>query len=197
MTPINIAIPESLTIQKAELQTILAGIATDEAKLAAQRKDIHVALQSITTAIAVLSGQPLPDTKSATTTEMTRKPMSAEARQRIAEGLRKSAQARASAKAAQGATPAPQEPAPAPADALVVSAAEPSAPVVTDAPVVVSAPMSLLTRLRTLRWPIPREDRERPGKGRGRDFNPRSSCCNTVCVTDTGGGRGFPSLPNL
>jgi hypothetical protein len=122
MTPINIAIPESLTTQKAELECQLAGIASEEEKLAVQRKDIQVALQSITTAVAVLSGQPLPASMGASPTA--RKPMSPEARQRIAEGLRKSAQSKAAAKAAQGAVDAPQA----------------SAPVSVDSPVVLSAP---------------------------------------------------------
>lgn len=118
MTPINIAIPESLTAQKAELESQLAGIASEEEKLAVKRKDIQAALQSITNAVAVLSGQPLPASKGATLTG--RKPMSPEARQRIAEGLRKSAQARAAIKAAKGVLPAPQATAPAVADAQVV-----------------------------------------------------------------------------
>src|ERR1035438_3283711 len=99
MTPINITVPESLTAQKTELETTLAGIASEEEKLAVQRKDIQIALNTITTGIAILSGQPLPAIKEAT--GAMRKPMSAEARQRIAEGLRKSAQAKAMAKAAQ------------------------------------------------------------------------------------------------
>jgi hypothetical protein len=117
MTPINITVPESLTNQKAELETILAEIASEEEKLAVQRKDIQIALNTITTGIAILSGQPLPVTQPATGTM--RKPMSAEARQRIAEGLRKSAQAKAMAKAAQVVASAPQAPAPEPADAPV------------------------------------------------------------------------------
>jgi hypothetical protein len=121
MTPINITVPESLTNQKAELETILAGIASEEEKLAAQRKDIQIALNTITTGIAILSGQPLPVTKEATGTM--RKPMSAEARQRIAEGLRKSAQAKAMAKAAQVVVSAPQAPSPAPADGPVPDSA--------------------------------------------------------------------------
>ena len=123
MTPIQIAVPESLTAQKVELEATLAGIASEEEKLATQRKDIQVALQSITTAVAVLSGQPLPASKVVTVTG--RKPMSPEARQRIAEGLRKSAQAKALAKAALVAAPANDSFAPAPADPLVeVSAPE-------------------------------------------------------------------------
>jgi hypothetical protein len=59
VTPINIVIPESLTAQKAELETTLTGIASEEEKLATQRKDIQTALQSISTAVAILSGQPL------------------------------------------------------------------------------------------------------------------------------------------
>ena len=55
MTPINIVIPDSLTTQKAELEITLGGIASEEEKLAVQRKDIQVALQSINTA-----GQPWP-----------------------------------------------------------------------------------------------------------------------------------------
>jgi hypothetical protein len=141
MTPINIVIPDSLTAQKAELETTLTGIASEEEKLATQRKDIQVALNAITTGIAILSGQPLPDTKPATATGATRKPMSAEARQRIAEGLRRSAQAKAMARAAQGAAPALQGSAPAPADELAeVSAPETTVEVLADAPVVVSAP---------------------------------------------------------
>jgi peptidoglycan hydrolase CwlO-like protein len=141
MTPINIVIPESLTTQKAELETTLAGIAGEEERLANQRKDIQVALQSITTAVAVLSGQTLPGTNPATTTGATRKPMSPEARQRIAEGLRRSAKAKAAAKAAQGAAPAPQVSAPEPADALVeVSAPETTAEVPADAQI--AAPVS-------------------------------------------------------
>lgn len=140
MSPINIAVPESLTTQRAELEATLAGIATEEEKLAAHRKDIQAALQSITIAVAALSGLPLPDTKPATATGTTRKPMSAEARQRIAEGLRRSAQAKAAAKAAQGSVPAPQEAAPAVANTLIVFAPETPAAKPDDAPVVVSAP---------------------------------------------------------
>src|ERR1035437_1524262 len=67
--------------------------------------------------------------------------MSAEARQRIAEGLRRSAQAKAMARAAQGAAPALQGSARAPADELAeVSAPETTVEVLADAPVVVSAP---------------------------------------------------------
>jgi hypothetical protein len=117
MTPINITVPESLTAQKTELETTLAGIASEEEKLAVQRKDIQIALNTITTGIAILSGQPLPVIKEASGTM--RKPMSAEARQRIAEGLRKSAQAKAMAKAAQLVVSAPQAPAPASVDAAV------------------------------------------------------------------------------
>jgi hypothetical protein len=134
MTPIQLVVPETLIAQKAELETALGGIAAEEEKLSVQRKDIHAALQSIATAVAVLSGQPLPASKVVTVTG--RKPMSAEARQRIAEGLRRSAQARAAAKAAQGGIPAPQAPAPAPADAPVaISEPHEPAEAPADAPV--------------------------------------------------------------
>jgi hypothetical protein len=138
VTPIQIAIPESLTVQKTELETTLAGIAGEEEKLAAHRKDVQVALETITTGIAILSGQTLPVSNLVTCTA--RKPMSAEARQRIAEGLRKSAQARAAAKAVLGATSEPQDFAPVPADALMVSAPETPVEVPADTPLVVSAP---------------------------------------------------------
>jgi hypothetical protein len=98
---------------------------------------IQVALNTIATGIAILSGQTLPETKALTGTA--RKPMSAEAGQRIAEGLRRSAQAKAPAKAAQGAAPAPQAPAPAPVEAPVaVSAPETHAEAPADAQVLVS-----------------------------------------------------------
>jgi hypothetical protein len=139
MTPINIVIPESLTTQKAELETTLAGIAGEEERLANQRKDIQVALQSITTAVAVLSGQPLPVTKAAGIATA-RKPMSEEAKKRIGEGLRKYREAKALAKATQGAAPAPLASAPEPADTLVVSASEAPVEVPADAQVVDSEP---------------------------------------------------------
>lgn len=93
MTPINIAIPESLTKQKAELETVLVNLANEEEKLASQRKDVQSALNTIATGIAILSGQPVPVVKSATGTSA-RKPMSAEAKQRIADGLRKAHEAK-------------------------------------------------------------------------------------------------------
>jgi len=122
VTPISISIPESLTAQKAELEGTLAGIASEEEKLAAQRKDIEVALNTIATGIAVLSGQPLPAIKNAAAATV-RKPMSEEAKKRIAEGLRKAREAK---KAAQIVVSEPQTPAPPFADALVaISPREP------------------------------------------------------------------------
>ena len=120
MTPITIAVPESLSNQKAELDSKLAGITDEEAKLASQRAEIQDALHSIDSAIAVLTGQPLPAAKLVAGTG--RKPMSPEARQRIAEGLRKSAQARALAKAAQVAPPVPEIP---PEEPVPVAPAKP------------------------------------------------------------------------
>jgi hypothetical protein len=140
MTPIQIAVPDALTAQQAELESALAGLATEELKLATQRKDIQVALQSISTAVAILSGQPLPASKAAAVTTAARKPMSEEAKKRIGEGLRKYREAKALAKAAQGAAPAPQGSAPKPADASVVAVSEPLGEVPADAPVVDSEP---------------------------------------------------------
>jgi hypothetical protein len=123
MTPILIAVPDALLVQKSELESALAGIATEESKLAVRRKELQSALNTIDTGIAVLSGQPVPALKSAAP-GTARKPMSPEARQRIAEGLRKAALAKKAAKAARVAAAAPQ----------------PSAP---EAPVVVAAPQEL------------------------------------------------------
>ena len=141
MTPIQIAVPESLTAQKAELETTLAGIAGEEERLATQRKDIQVALQSISTAVAILSGQPLPANKAVAGIATARKPMSEEAKKRIGEGLRKYREAKALAKAAQLAAPAPQVSAPEPADTFVVSASEAPVEVPADAPVLGSEPL--------------------------------------------------------
>ena len=140
MTPIQIAVPESLTVQQAELESALAGIATEELKLATQRKDIQVALQSISAAVAILSGQPLPANKAVAGIATARKPMSEEAKKRIGEGLRKYREAKALAKAAQGAASAPLAPAPEPAVTLVVSASEAPVEVPADAPVLASEP---------------------------------------------------------
>jgi len=140
MTPIQIAVPESLTVQQAELESALAGIATEELKLATQRKDIQVALQSISAAVAILSGQPLPANKAVAGIATARKPMSEEAKKRIGEGLRKYREAKALAKAAQGAASAPQVSAPEPAVTLVVSASEAPVEVPADAPVLASEP---------------------------------------------------------
>ena len=136
MTPINIVIPESLTTQKAELETTLAGIALDEQKLVEQRKDIQTALQSISTAVAILSGQPLPANKTVAGIATARRPMSEEAKKRIGEGLRKYREAQALAKAAQAAAPAPQPSAPPPTEAeVLVSAPQEPAPAPADVPV--------------------------------------------------------------
>ena len=120
MTPIEITVPESLVDKRSEVDSKLAGITDEEAKLTSQRAEIQDALRAIDTAIAVLTGQPLPAAKLVAGTG--RKPMSPEARQRIAEGLRKSAQARALAKAAQVAPPVPEIP---PEEPVPVAPAKP------------------------------------------------------------------------
>jgi hypothetical protein len=139
VTTIYIVIPESLTAQKAELESALAGIATEELKLATQRKDIQTALQSISTAVAILSGQPLPANKAVVGIATARRPMSAEAKMRIGEGLRKYREAKALAKAAQVAAPEPQGSAPA-NELAAVSAPETTVEVPADAPVLASEP---------------------------------------------------------
>ena len=109
MTPINIAVPESLTKQKRELETTLTTILADEEKLVAKRKEIQAALAIIASSVAILSGELVPTA--------TRKPMSDDAKQRIADGLRKAREAKA--KGAEVVGSASQAPAPAPADAPV------------------------------------------------------------------------------
>jgi len=141
MTPIQIAVPAALTAQQAELEATLAGISSEEQKLATLRQELQAALTTLATGIAVLSGQPLPASKVAPTT--TRKPMSPEARQRIGEGLRRYREAQALAKAAQATASAPPASAPEPADAPVVAASEPLGEVPADAPVLGSEPQEL------------------------------------------------------
>ena len=108
MTPINIAVPESLTKQKRELETTLTTILAEEEKLVTNRKEIQAALAIIASSVAILSGELVPTA--------TRKPMSDDAKKRIAEGLQKAREAK---KAAQVVASAPQEHVPAPADAPV------------------------------------------------------------------------------
>lgn len=93
-TNFAITIPESLTTQMTELEAALANIIAQEATLITQRKDIEIALHTLATGIAVLSGQPIPQAN-VTMATTTRKQMSPEAKQRIADGLKKSREAKA------------------------------------------------------------------------------------------------------
>ena len=119
MTPITVAVPESLTKQKRELESTLTTILAEEEKLVTKRKEIQAALAIIATSVAILSGELVPTA--------TRKPMSEEAKQRITEGLRKAREAKA--KGAEVVGSAPQAPAPAPAEVSVADTAqEPRSP---------------------------------------------------------------------
>src|ERR1035438_2431407 len=89
MTPITIAVPESLSKQKRELETTLTTILADEEKLVTKRKEIQAALAIIASSVAILSGELVPAAM--------RKPMSDDAKQRIADGLRKAREAKAKA----------------------------------------------------------------------------------------------------
>ena len=113
MTPINIAVPESLTKQKRELESTLATILAEEEKLVTKRKEIQAALAIIASSVAILAGELVPTA--------TRKPMSEDAKQRIADGLRKAREAKAKATEVVGS--APQAPAQAPADVPVADTA--------------------------------------------------------------------------
>ena len=113
MTPITIAVPESLSKQKRELESILTTILTEEEKLVTKRKEIQAALAIIASSVAILSGELVPTA--------TRKPMSDDAKLRIAEGLRKAREAKA--QAAQVVALAPQAPAPALAEVPVADTA--------------------------------------------------------------------------
>jgi hypothetical protein len=110
MTPINIAVPESLTKRKQELESTPTTILAEEEKLVAKRRGIQAALAIIASSVAILSCELVPTA--------TRKPMAEDAKLRIAEGLRE-----AKAKAAEGVASAPQTPAPVPAKVLVADAA--------------------------------------------------------------------------
>jgi len=107
MTPISIAVPESLTKQKRELESTLTTILAEEEKLVTKKKEIQAALAIIASSVAILSGELVPTAA--------RKPMSDDAKSRIAEGLRKSREA----KAAQLAVSVPPAAAPAPISATV------------------------------------------------------------------------------
>jgi hypothetical protein len=113
MTPITIAVPESLSKQKRELETTLTTILADEEKLVTKRKEIQAALAIIASSVAILSGELIPAAM--------RKPMSDDAKQRIADGLRKAREAKAKATEVLGS--APQPPAQAPADVPVADTA--------------------------------------------------------------------------
>ena len=93
------------TFRQSPLTTILA----DEEKLVTKRKEIQAALAIIASSVAILSGEPVPSA--------TRKPMSDDAKLRIAEGLHKAREAKA--KAAEVVGSASQAPAQATADAPV------------------------------------------------------------------------------
>ena len=119
MTPITVAVPESLSKQKRELETNLATVLAEEEKLVTKRKEIQAALAIIATSVAILSGELVP--------AATRKPMSDDAKLRITEGLRKAREAKAHG--SEIVASAPQEPAPAPADVTVADTAqEPRSP---------------------------------------------------------------------
>ena len=113
MTPIMIAVPESLTKQKRELESTLTTILAEEEKLVTKRKEIQAALAIIASSVAILAGELVPTA--------TRKPMSEDAKLRIGEGLRKAREAKAKATEVVGS--APQAPAPAPAEVSVADTA--------------------------------------------------------------------------
>ena len=113
MTPITIAVPESLSKQKRELETTLTTILAEEEKLVAKRKEIQSALATIATSVAILSGELVPSAM--------RKPMSDDAKKRIAEGLQRAREAKA--KAAEVVGSAPEAPAQATADVPVADTA--------------------------------------------------------------------------
>ena len=114
MTLITITVPESLSKQKQELESTLTTILAEEEKLVSKRKEIQAALAILATSVAILSGELVP-------TAM-HKPMSDDAKQRIADGLRRAREAKA--KAAEVVGSAPQDPAQAPADAPVADTAQ-------------------------------------------------------------------------
>jgi hypothetical protein len=83
----TIAVPAELTTQFDTLTARLTQIDTHAAELVAQRKDVEINLTRVRTAIAYLKGEAIPIMKP----EGAKRVMSAEARQRISDGLKASA----------------------------------------------------------------------------------------------------------
>ena len=98
---LTIEIPTSLIDQQNNLNATLETIANEQNKLAAQKIEAQQSLQRIDQAIRYLRGESIPLVKSSNG----RKPMSAEARERIRQGLLKASAAK---KAAASAPTAPE-----------------------------------------------------------------------------------------
>lgn len=112
MTP-TIEVPEALTAQYNTLTSKLADIEQQQSALNAQRAEVEASLSRIQNAIRYLNGEMIPVVKEGTV----RRPMSAEARENIRQGLLRAAAAKkAKANAAQIG-----EKAPAPVSATVPS----------------------------------------------------------------------------
>ena len=110
MTSLTVEIPQTLIDQQTELTATLATIATEQAKLTTQQTEVETSLRRIDQAVRFLRGEvviPVVGTAG-------RKPMSAEARENIRQGLLASAARKKAASAVpQVAAPA-VEPAPVP-----------------------------------------------------------------------------------
>jgi len=92
---LTIEIPTSLIDQQNNLNATLETIANEQNKLAAQKIEAQQSLQRIDQAIRYLRGESIPLVKSSNG----RKPMSAEARERIRQGLLKASAAKKAAAA--------------------------------------------------------------------------------------------------
>jgi uncharacterized membrane protein len=114
MTTLNVTIPQELLDQQTTLTTTLAEISQKQTELTAQQAEVQTSLRRIDQAIRFLRGEVVVPVVGTTG----RKPMSAEARENIRQGLIRSAEAKRAAKVAAPAPTAPEsvpEPTPAPA----------------------------------------------------------------------------------
>ena len=106
MENLNVVIPAELVAQQSTLVSKIAEIEQQQNELIAQRAEAEASLSRIQNAIRYLNGEMIPVVKEGTV----RRPMSAEARIRISEGLKRSA----AAKKAAAVIPQPVETVPVP-----------------------------------------------------------------------------------
>ena len=100
----EVTIPAELTEQQSHLTNRVAEIEKAIAELVGQKTEAETSLRRISTAVAYLKGEAIPILKEGTV----RRPMTAEARQRISDALKASAAKKKAAIAAQTPAAAPE-----------------------------------------------------------------------------------------